>query len=205
MKIKTGLLAGLMLCGLFTGAASAKLFKWVDDQGVTHLGDTIPPEYAEKNNVLMNEKGRVVKKNIAATAEEKLAAKEKAEQKRNEDQIKLDQKRRDQALLNTYSNEKEIDLARARNLQQVEARINSIHLLQASAQESLAGYRKEREGLVRANKKIPDSLQSDVSLAERKLEKLKGELLVAEEKSAAVKANSDAEKVRYLELTVQKK
>jgi hypothetical protein len=40
---------------LFTGfvfslslPADAKLFKWVDDQGVTHYGEVIPPEYANK-------------------------------------------------------------------------------------------------------------------------------------------------------------
>lgn len=205
MKTKTCLLTGLMLCGLFTGAASAKLFKWVDDQGVTHYGETIPPEYANKDNVLMNEKGRVEKRNTALSAAEKKAAEEAANKKRVDDQAALDQKRKDKALLNTYSSEQEIDLARDRNLQQVEARINSVHLLQKSAEESLAGYRKEQEGLTRAGKKIPESLVSDIKNATAKLEKLKQDLAVVEAKSAAVKANSELEKARYRELMAGQK
>ena len=47
----------------------AKLYKWVDNQGVTHYGETIPPEYADKDNVLLDDKGRVIKKNAQLTIE----------------------------------------------------------------------------------------------------------------------------------------
>jgi hypothetical protein len=32
----------------FSLSAEAKLYKWVDDKGVTHYGEVIPPEYANK-------------------------------------------------------------------------------------------------------------------------------------------------------------
>lgn len=195
---KAGILgATLALIAAFSTTAEAKLYKWVDDKGVTHYGETVPPEYANKDRTQFSDKGTVIKK--AAPAADAGTAK-----KTPEDQAALEQRRKDSALLNTYSNEKEIDLALARNLQQVEARINSVQLLQKSAQESLNGYQKESAQLKAAGRKIPASLQSDITNAEKKIADLKQELAQAEAKAASVKASFAADKARYRELTADK-
>ena len=193
--------AGLLLLAAFSTTAVAKLYKWVDDKGVTHYGETIPPEYADKDNVQFNDKGRVIKRTDKTNADERRAREEAAAKKRIEDEAALEQRRRDKMLLDTYSNEQEIDLARDRNLQQVEALITSIKLLQQSAQESLESYQQEAEQITRAGKKIPASLQADLSEAEKKVARLQLELAKSQEKGAAVRASSEAAKVRYRELT----
>lgn len=196
--IKPGILgAALALIAAFSTSAEAKLYKWVDDKGVTHYGETVPPEYANKDRVQFSDKGSVVKKPTPA-------ADAAAAKKMPEDQAAVEQRRKDNALLNTYSNEKEIDLALARNLQQVEARINSIQLLQKSAQESLGSYQKESAQMKAAGKKIPVSLQTDITNAENKITQLKQELEQAETKAASVKASFAADKARYRELTADK-
>ena len=174
-------------------SVEAKLYKWVDDKGETHYGEVVPPEYANKNQVQFSDKGREIKI--------KDAPKNVTEKSSIEDQATIDQQRRDKALVNTYSNEKEIDLARDRNLQQVEARINGIQLLQQSAQGSLEGYRKEAADTEKAGRKIPFSLRSDITASEDKIAKLKQELVVAQAKETAVRASFEADKVRYRELT----
>jgi len=184
----------LVLCAVFSMAAEAKLYKWVDDQGETHYGEVIPPEFADKDKVEFDDKGRVVKERRSE------AETNSPENKTAEQRAALEQHRKDKALLNTYSNEKEIDLARDRNLQQVEARINSIHLLQQSAQESLDSFRKEASG-IKAGKQIPASLQADITTAENKMAKLQQDLDAANEKAASVRAGFEADKVRYRELT----
>lgn len=186
--------ATLVLFAAFSASAEAKLYKWVDDRGETHYGEVVPPEYANKDKIQFSDKGREIKK--------KEASKDDAPGKMSaEDQATIDQRRKDKALINTYSNEKEIDLARDRNLQQVEARISGIHLMQQSAQSSLDGYRKEADDIQRAGKKVPFSLKSDITLAEQKIAKFKQELVIAEEKAASVRASFEADKVRYRELT----
>ena len=145
--------AALVLCAVYSMSAEAKLYKWVDDKGETHYGEVVPPEYANKDKVQFDDKGRVVKDK---SPDEDNSS---SEFKTPEQKAAIEQHRKDKALLNTYSNEKEIDLARDRNLQQVEARINSIQLLQKSAQESLDGYRKEASA-VAPGKPIPASLRS---------------------------------------------
>lgn len=193
--IKAGMFgASLVLLAAFSATAEAKLYKWVDEKGTTHFGETIPPEYANKDRVQYNDKGSLVKPKPSAKEGDSAS-------KAVEDQATKDQRRKDSALLNTYSNEKEIDLALGRNLQQVEARISSIHMLQKSAQESLAGYQKEAEQMKAAGRKIPASLQSDIADSEKKIAQLKEDLIQAESKAAAVKASFAADKARYVELT----
>lgn len=188
--------ATLVLFSAFSATAEAKLYKWVDDKGETHYGEVIPPEYANKNNVQFNDKGLEIKRKKEAVGE--AASNKKSVE---EDQATIDRHRKDAALVNTYSNENEIDLARNRNLQQVEARIDSIQLLIKSAQESLDGYRKEEEGVKKSGNKVHASLQSDITEAESRLAKLNQDLVNAREKEAAVRASFEADKVRYRELT----
>jgi hypothetical protein len=193
--IKSGILGAALVClTAFSATAEAKLYKWVDDNGTTHFGEVVPPEYANKDRVQYNEKGILIKK--ADPAKDAGSAKKPAD-----DQAAIEQRRKDNALLNTYSNEKEIDLALQRNLQQVEARINSIHLLKRSAQESLDSYRKEVDNYKSANRKIPSSLQNDLAEAEKKIVQLQQDLTQAEAKATSVKAGFAADKARYRELT----
>jgi hypothetical protein len=65
--------AGLVLCSALCSNAEAKLFKWVDDNGTTHYGETIPPEYANKDATQLNDKGFVERRIEKLTSEEKQA------------------------------------------------------------------------------------------------------------------------------------
>ena len=192
----------LILAALaFSSAVEAKLYKWVDDKGVTHYGEVIPPEYSPKNSASLNDKGRLVKKNDDVDNKERLINAEDEAKKRTDHEAKLEQRRKDTALLNTFTNEKEIDLARDRNLHQIESVINSVRSLQKTAQENLKHYQQEAEERKRANKKIPASLQADITESENKLAKLQQDLVKAQEKSAAIKTSYDADKLRFRELT----
>lgn len=192
----------LILAALaFSSAVEAKLYKWVDDKGVTHYGEVIPPEYSPKNSASLNDKGRLVKKNDDVDNKERMINAEDEAKKRTDHEAKLEQRRKDTALLNTFTNEKEIDLARDRNLHQIESVINSVRSLQKTAQENLKHYQQEAEERKRANKKIPASLQADITESENKLAKLQQDLVKAQEKSAAIKTSYDADKLRFRELT----
>ena len=181
--------------------AEAKLYKWVDEKGVTHYGETIPPEYADKDNVQFSDKGTVIKKTEKISPGERRANAELAAKKRAEDKAAFEQRRKDNMLLNTFSSENEIDLARDRNLQQVDAVINSIQLLHKSAVKSLESYHQEVDERTKAGKKIPQSLQADITETESQVKKLQHDLTKALAKSAAVRASYEADKVRYRELT----
>ena len=197
LKILVASIAVFML----SSVAEAKLYKWVDEQGVTHYGETIPPEYADKDNIQFSDQGKIIKKNEKVSADQKQARKEQEAKKRAEEKSAFEQRRKDNMLLSTFSNENEIDLARDRNLQQVDAVINSIQLLHKSALQSLESYHQEAAQRTKAGKQIPGSLQADITDTENQVKKLQQDLTRALEKSAAVRASYEADKVRYRELT----
>ena len=52
----------VLLCGAcLSFPAAAQMYKWVDKKGTTHYGETIPPEYADRDRLELNKSGRVVK------------------------------------------------------------------------------------------------------------------------------------------------
>ena len=195
------LFVALVIGMTFSLPVTAKMYKWVDDKGVTHYGETIPPEYAHRDREELNKAGRVVEKKEVLTPEERHAKELEDIKKREDEEAVLEQKRRDKALLNTYSGVKEIDLARVRNLQQVEARLNSISSQLKMADDKLIGLQKEADGYAKTSKKIPPSLQDDLQESQARLTKLQQDLEKSMAEKAAVEARYDADKARYKELT----
>lgn len=173
--------------------AEAKLYKWVDENGTTHYGETIPPKYADRDAQTFD-KGRVQKPD--AKARDKDAPQRTRILTQDEEQAQ----RRDNALLNTYSSENEIDLARDRNLQQVEARISSYSTLLKSAQDNLVSLQQERERLVKQGRKIPKSLEEDLVDAQNRIAKFQTDLDNSNGEQASVKAKYAADKARFREL-----
>ena len=197
---KTRLLVALAVGITFSLPVAAKMYKWVDDKGTTHYGETIPPEYANKDRTELNKAGRVVEKKEVLTPEERHAKELEDIKKREDEEAALEQKRRDKALLNTYSNVKEIDLTRDRNLQQVEARINSINSQLKMAEDNLKALQKEADGYTKANKNIHVSLQEDLKESQARLTKLQQDMEKSKAEKAAVEARFNADKARYNEL-----
>ena len=185
----------------FSTTAEAKLYKWVDDKGVTHYGEVIPPEYTNKSNALLSDQGRLIKKKEEIIIKDQRTNEQDEAKKRIDNEAMLEQSRKDKALQNTFSNEKEIDLARDRNLHQVESLISSIQTLQKAARENLKNYQQEAAERKRTGKKLHASLQADITESENKLAKLQLDLVKAQEKAAAVKASYEADKMRFRELS----
>jgi Domain of unknown function (DUF4124) len=93
--------------GFAAGATNGRtLYKWIDEQGVIHYGDHIPPEYAGQEQHVMNSQGVEINRLEAQKSPEALAAEEmkkaEAEQSKN----------RDRNLLNTYASVQEIERLR---------------------------------------------------------------------------------------------
>ena len=197
-----------LLIALFVGIsfsfpAAAKLYKWVDEKGVTHYGETIPPEYANRDREELNKSGRTVKVIEVPTAEERKAQKEAEERKRAEEKAAIEQKRRDTTLTSTYSNVNEIDLARNRSLQQLNSRINNNQSQLKIATERLESLQGESATYTQASKQVPGALQEDLKDAQGRVARSKLNLDKALAEKAAVEARYDADKARFKELTGQ--
>jgi Domain of unknown function (DUF4124) len=192
--------AGFILTIAFSASAEAKLYKWVDDKGTTHYGEVIPPEYANRDRDSLNKAG-MIEKRAEKIDPASVRAKVEAEERRKMDnQAAMEQQRRDSALLNTYSNENEIDLARERSLVLINARIESNQMLLKSSQETLAGHKKEVESRTKAGKNIPQSLANDITQSEARVAKFQAELGKSEQELVAVKTRFENDKALYRKL-----
>lgn len=177
------------VCACVSFPVAAKTYKWVDDKGVTHMGDTIPPEYANKDRQLLNKSGIVIKTQDVLTPEERRAQEAESAKHHASENAARDQKLHDRSLTDTYSNVKEIELSRSRNIQQVEARINSIQAQLKSANSNLSAM----QGKHAPAEEIKQA-QERVMHLQRDLDKYQAEKL-------AIEARYDADKTRYQELT----
>jgi hypothetical protein len=102
----TALIAASPLPAGAADTSGHKTYKWVDDQGVTHYGDRIPPEYAAQEQHVINSQGIETERIEAQKTPEQMAA---DEQKR----IDAEQRAaRDRNLLNTYASVAEIERLR---------------------------------------------------------------------------------------------
>jgi len=102
-------------------------FKWVDEDGVVHYGDSIPAEYRDLPKEVVNDHGVAVDHLEGKKTPEQLEA-ERLEQERNQ---KAELKRRaDQALLATYLSVDEILMHRDRRVElfQAQARVTELYL-----------------------------------------------------------------------------
>lgn len=190
----------LVFAAIFCANVEAKLFKWVDKDGQTHYGETIPPEYADRNSLELDKNGRVEKSREVISPESRQASKDADAKKTAEDEAAKEAQRKDNAILNTYTTEKEIDLARDRNLQQVDARINSYTTLAKSAQESLDDRYQERESISKQGRKIPKSLTEDIEEGNVRVERYKAQVIQSQQEKINVQARFEAEKARFRQL-----
>lgn len=93
------------------------IYKWVDEKGVVHYGDSIPPQYANRERRVLNDKGVEVGRLEAQKSEQELLADE--DQRR---QI-AGARQRDQVLLRTYVSEGQIEELRDQRLDLIEGQV----------------------------------------------------------------------------------
>jgi hypothetical protein len=191
---------GCIIALSFSMAAEAKLYKWVDDKGVTHYGEVVPPEYAGKQRDTLTKSGLIEKK-PEKPVEGDIKAKQEAElQKKHEQEAEMEIKRRNSTLLNTYSNENEIDQARDRSLLLINARIDSNKTLLKSAQDSLDDLHKEADSRTKTGKTIPASLTRDITQVEGRIKRYQEELVKSEGELQEVKDRFAKDKDLYRQI-----
>jgi hypothetical protein len=154
----------LLLALVLAAPAAQAAFRCTDEKGRTHVGDTPPPGCA---NVVMYEVtrgGTVLRKIDPTLSEEQVKARAEAEEKaRIEEKAAAEQKRKDTALLSTYANEKEFDVARDRNIEPLKARITQGEQRAKEIDKRIKVVKEEMEFYTAGKKKGTDKGKHDPS------------------------------------------
>ena len=112
-------------------AQSSKIVCWKDKSGKTiGCGDTVPPEFRGSGTTQVDSQGitRKTTESVEEATRRREREQELARIKAEEERKSIDQKRRDTALLDTYSSEKEIDLKRDRDLGALDLQLDQLKI-----------------------------------------------------------------------------
>ncbi len=184
-----------------TGLASKQLYRWVDSQGKVHYGDTLPPEYARQGNAELTKSGRVVKETPPALTPEQIKARQEAEARDREAKRKAEEdRRRDKALLASYTTLEELDLAERRNLEAMDIQVKSYELRIKSVEGRLAGLKRQEAGFAARKRPVPADLTEDIRRAEEEIQRLNAQVAQAHQEKEAIRARFAADRKRYREL-----
>jgi len=131
---------------LLTGAGEERrTYSWTDDEGVTHYGDKVPPEYRDQKKRILNEQGVTVGVIEGKKTPEELAL----EKRRRAMEAEKEKRRRaDKVLLSTYLSVEELEMHRDRRLELLRAQqkvaelyLRNLRRRMVSLQEEASNYK----------------------------------------------------------------
>lgn len=141
----SSLIAAALLAALLAAAANANppVYRWVDENGVVHFGDSIPAEFADQEKTILNERGVTIGRIAGKATDEEIAAmlaEKEAEAARERAQ------RADRALLATYLSVGEIERHRDRRVELLDAQARVSELYLANLRKRLVSLLEEASG-----------------------------------------------------------
>ena len=179
-----------------------KLYKWVDKQGVTHYGSTIPPEYAAQQSEQIDANGNVVKVQAAEKTPEQLAAEQKAQQQAAQQaQIVAAQNANDKVLLDTYTSTKDMERDRDSKLASIDAQINVFNGTISGLQTTLADLQDRSNELVSKNQPVTPKLQKQIDDTKAQLITNQQQLLKEQQHKQEVSTQFANDIARFKQLT----
>lgn len=184
-----------------SSSSSAKgiAYRWVDEQGVVHYGDHIPPEYATQDRAILNNEGVEVGHLDAQKPPEQQAAEAR------ERAAAMKQKQHDAFLINTYTSVKDIETLRDVRLDQLKGQrtaaeqyVESLRVRLASLQSRALGYRpySTREDAWR----MPDDLAENLVRTVNEMRAQRNALADMSETETALRAQFQTDIERYRQL-----
>jgi hypothetical protein len=197
--------------------AAAQTYRCVGADGKKYYEQTIPSQCLGQRIDVLNSQGQVTKRiepRATDDAKEREAKEAEATRKREQDKLAREERRRNNALLATYTSEKDIEEARARALVENDKQIKQVKARIVEIKKRQTGFAKEmefyKEGAARKSDKkgdaaktvhAPAKLLEDIRTAEVDL-KAHEQLLDAKQKEVdGINAKYDEDKKRYLDLT----
>ena len=151
-----------------TAVAQARVYCCDDAQGRKHCGDFLPGVCTKLGYEVRDEKGFVVERKDPPLTPEQIAKREAEAARKAEDEKKrVEERRRNLALLSTYSAEKDIDAARDRAVGEVQKLVKQAEGLVEEAQKSKAKAEREKEFY--KNKALPAQVKKQIQDADVEL------------------------------------
>lgn len=194
------LLASIAPAGAFAQAEkTGNTYRWVDEKGVVHYGDTVPPQYSQRESAVLNRQGVQIGRIEAQKTAEQLA-----EEARRDLAVQR-QKQHDAFLISTYSSIADIERLRDERLATIDAQrqsaeqyVENLHSRLSLLQSRVLlfkPYNPRTEA-----RRLPDDLAEDLVRTLNEMRTQNAALTTKDREEAALRKDFQADMERYREL-----
>jgi hypothetical protein len=171
-------------------------YRWVDEQGVVHYGDHIPPQYASQERVVLNSQGVEVGHVEAQKSPEQAAAVAR------ERETQMRQRQHDAFLITTYTSVKDIEALRDRRLDQLRGQRAAAEQYTESLRTRLASLQSRALNFQPYSsrpdaRRMPDDLAEVLVRTVNELNAQSHELAVKTQEETTLRAQFQADIERY--------
>jgi Domain of unknown function (DUF4124) len=182
-----------------TSSEKGIAYRWVDEQGVVHYGDHIPPQYATQDRTILNSQGVEVGHLEAQKSPEQQAAAARARAEA------MKQKQHDAFLVTTYTSVKDIESLRDVRLEQLKGQRAAAEQYVETLRTRLAGL--QSRALVFAPysanadaRRMPDDLAENLVRTVNEMNVQSNQLSIKNHEESELRAQFQADIERYREL-----
>lgn len=199
--IRFFIVTGLAIIVMSAPASAGNIKKWVDENGVTHYGTAVPPQYKNRAHTELNQRGIAIKRHERAKTAEEIE-KEKALAALRAEQQKLlqEQQERDRILLSLYRNEDDLVMARDGKITQLDAQIKLKHGDIRRLKNRLSEFQSDAAATERSGKQLNERQKANLESTQRSLEKSYAMILAKEDEKRATRESYDYDLTRFRQL-----
>jgi chromosome segregation ATPase len=196
--------AGLLAIGLAgPAAAQGKIVCWKDKSGkVIGCGDKVPPEFQSSATKELDKRG--ITRNTTESVEEanqrRAREQDAARAKAEEDRKSIDQKRQDTALLETYANEKEIDLKRDRDLGVLDLQMEQLNTSLKNVTQRYNEAKANADTFEKNKKPVPAPVATALAKAIQDKQRIETAVEAKQKEKQDLRERFAAQKKRYQDL-----
>jgi len=205
------LLSSLVLANIILlPNAQAAMKKWVDEFGQVHYGEHVPFQYLRGEHSEINEQGIIINRSKKMKSESEL----NAEALQRKIKIIADKKKqlenrraalRDRVLLDTFTVENDLIIARDARLDSVDSQISLAQTLIKNDVRKLDDVKTRIKQIEASGRKAPENLHKEVSSVSKQLENNRSFTEDKKKERAYIIESFDADVIRFRALMAEKK
>ncbi|MAT65082.1 MAG: hypothetical protein CMN57_05520 [Gammaproteobacteria bacterium] len=200
-SISGWLLLALMLALLPLQSESARLYKWVDEQGNVHYGDKVPPEYSRQERKVLNDQGVQVDTLEAAKTPEQIAEERRLEEIRREEERKAARQRaHDRMLLSTFTTEDDMIMTRDGKIAAIDSVIRITRGRIDKLEQEIEQDTRRAANLERAGRAVPKDLDERIAGNRERIQRYENFIESKQAEQEAIRRQFEADIRRFREL-----
>ena len=155
-----------------SASKSPALNKWTDEKGQVHYGDEVPAEYLGQKRAVLNAQGVVIK-DLKSQEQLEKEKHEKAATESAKNAVLIESRKqelRDRVLLDTFTTERDIQIARNDRVSAVDSQIQLAESNIKDGERKMQELNERISSIEKSGRKVPDNVYKEKDSVSRQLE-----------------------------------